>query len=403
MSQWFEIAKARAAEAASTPLRSDAIERLAVTRWPTRKTEAWKYTSLYALNDVNYPLATGGASETHLQIPNLEATYIRFDGQEWHVEGELPKGVSLSSARLNGRIKPNHHLFGNINDALAAQSLNLQVAAGATVSQPIVLSVAALENQEQHAAATVTIGDGAELTLIEMATGQGDGITTQFAEYHVGEGATFNHYRFALQHVPHFFFGGTHIRLEEKSTLNSFVMGFGAQIARLDVDIDHAGSFANANMDCIYLLRDKEHFDLHTTIEHSVANGTSEENVRVIAADQAKATFNGRIHIHRDAQKTLAEMNNRNLLLSRNAEINTKPELEIYADDVKCAHGATVAEMDEKSLYYLVSRGIPRKQAEIMLNFGFINELVDKIDDDAIASWIREQLVTKFNLMTGEL
>ena len=146
----------------------------------------------------------------------------------------------------------------------------------------------------------------------------------------------------------------------------------------------------------IYLLAEGELFDLHTTIEHAVPNCTTEENARGIVGDRAKAVFNGRIHIHRDAQKTLAELNNRNLLLSRRAVINTKPELEIYADDVKCAHGATVAEIDDTALYYLLTRGISRSQALIMLNFGFIRELINQIPNEDIAGWLLTQLHDRF-------
>ena len=167
----------------------------------------------------------------------------------------------------------------------------------------------------------------------------------------------------------------------------------------MDVDIIHAGEHANAKMNAIYLLAEGEFFDLHSTIEHAMPNGTTEENARGIIGDRARAVFSGRIHIHRDAQKTLAELNNRNLLLSRRAMINTKPELEIYADDVKCAHGATVAEIEEKALYYLLSRGIKRSKALVMLNFGFIQELVNAIDDESIRTWLLPMLSERFASM----
>jgi Fe-S cluster assembly protein SufD len=162
--------------------------------------------------------------------------------------------------------------------------------------------------------------------------------------------------------------GGSHFRIAEKGYLNSTMVGFGSVMSRLDVDVEYTGEHANADINAMFLLAEGENFDLQSTIEHAVPHCTTEENVRGIVGDRAKANFNGRIHIHRDAQKTLAELNNRNLLLSRRGQINTKPELEIYADDVKCAHGATIAEIEEKALYYLLSRGISRSQALIMLN-----------------------------------
>jgi Fe-S cluster assembly protein SufD len=193
--------------------------------------------------------------------------------------------------------------------------------------------------------------------------------------------------------------GGSHFKLHNRSTLNSTMVGYGSDLSRLDVDIHHAGEFADAKMNAIYLLAEGELFDLHSTIEHAMPNGTTEENARGIVGDKARAVFNGRIHIHRDAQKTLAELNNRNLLLSRRGVINTKPELEIYADDVKCAHGATVAEIDEEALYYLLTRGVPRSKALVMLNFGFIQELVNDVPNSAIREWLQPLLSERFSQM----
>ena len=170
-------------------------------------------------------------------------------------------------------------------------------------------------------------------------------------------------------------------------------------MSRLDTDLIYTGEHANADINALYLLAEGENFDLQTTIEHAVPNCTTTENVRGIVGDKAKANFNGRIHIHRDAQKTLAELNNRNLLLSRRGQINTKPELEIYADDVKCAHGATIAEIDEQALYYLLSRGISRSQALILLNFGFIQELINDIPLTPVREWLTELLSGRFAKM----
>src|SRR5690606_5608874 len=119
--------------------------------------------------------------------------------------------------------------------------------------------------------------------------------------------------------------------------------------------------------------------DYHTDVQHLVPHCTTQEIFRGIIADEAQAIFNGRIHIHPDAQKTLAELSNKNLLTSPRAEVNTKPELEIYADDVKCAHGATVSQLNATALYYLQSRGLSRREAEVMMSFGFINELLQDI------------------------
>jgi Fe-S cluster assembly protein SufD len=290
-------------------------------------------------------------------------------------------------------------LFGLVNDVLAADGVVIDVAPGVQIAQPVRIVYRTSAGVQAHARVLVRLGAEAKLAVIEQAEGSDTCFSTYFSEYALGAGASLEHYRFALQTGSAMCVGGCHFSLADKSALNSTLVGFGSDLSRLDVDVIHAGEFAHAKMNAIYLLDGSELFDLHTTIEHAKPNGTTVENVRGIVADKAKAVFNGRIHIHRDAQKTLAELNNRNLLLSENAEINTKPELEIYADDVRCAHGATVAEIDKGALYYLQTRGISRSAAQVMLNFGFINELVDDMPNAALADWLRPLLRDRFARM----
>jgi Fe-S cluster assembly protein SufD len=145
------------------------------------------------------------------------------------------------------------------------------------------------------------------------------------------------------------------------------------------------------------LLRKEEHVDYHTCIEHASPHCTTDEVFRGIIGDSASAVFNGRIHIHPDAQKTRAELSNRNLLTSAQAEINTKPELEIYADDVQCAHGATIAQLDPQMMHYLKTRGISSEEAEIMLSYGFINEVIDSIALKSLRDYLRPLLAKRFS------
>ena len=136
--------------------------------------------------------------------------------------------------------------------------------------------------------------------------------------------------------------------------------------------------------------------DYHTNVQHCVPHCTTSEIFRGIIADSAHAVFNGRIHIFPDAQKTLAELSNKNLITSNKAEVDTKPELEIYADDVKCAHGATVSQLNATALYYLQSRGVSRQEAEVMMSFGFINELLQDIAEPAVQDYLLPRLARLF-------
>ena len=160
--------------------------------------------------------------------------------------------------------------------------------------------------------------------------------------------------------------------------------------------VNHAGPGAYAALNGVYLPRGDEHIDYHSTIEHAVPHCQTDEVFRGIIADRATAVFNGRIHIHPDAQKTRAELSNKNLLTSAEAQINSKPELEIYADDVQCAHGATVAQLDELAMHYLRTRGVSRAEAEVMLSFGFINELIEALELESLRAYLRPLLALRF-------
>lgn len=411
MSQWLAhvIERAAAVDDWLSPVRAEALAKLKEQTWPGRRTEAWRYTSLHAVEDLS--LATESSVQAEAPaIAGLDALDLVFvDGRLTTplADLDLPEGVTIraltdkseAAEHVFTKVKPSHHLFGLVNDVLATQGVVIDVAQDAIIERPIRVVNFASDNVESHTRVLVSLGKNAKATVIEHGSGTGHSLNTAFAEYDIADEARLEHYRFALHQGDAIHVGGSHFKLANKSRLNSTLIGYGSQLTRLDVDIIHAGEHAHAKFNNAYLLAPKEHFDLHSTIEHAMPNGTTEENARGIIGDKAKAVFNGRIHIHRDAQKTLAELNNRNLLLSRGAQINTKPELEIYADDVQCAHGATVAEIDEEALYYLLTRGINKQMALVMLNFGFVQELVFDMPNKALADWLQPILKQRFEDM----
>lgn len=411
MSNWLDSAVTRGQAVSDwlSPKRSESLELLKAASWPTRKTEAWKYVPINVWDRADLQAANSEAPVFDA-IAGLDSIDLVFvDGQlRSSAVDDLPAGLSVTSIAAASEadqawaketftsVKPARHLFGLVNDVLATAGVLVRVEAGAQIERPVRIVNFVTEGAEAHTRVLVSVEDNASAVVIEQSSGTQLSRSTAFAEYRVGESAKLEHYRFALQTGGAMNAGGSHFELASKAELNSTLVGFGSQMSRVDVDVTHAGEYAFAKLNAIYLLDGKELFDLHSTIEHVAANGTTEENVRGIVADNSRAVFNGRIHIHRDAQKTLAELNNRNLLMSDRAEINTKPELEIYADDVRCAHGATIAEIDKKALYYMQSRGVSRAQAQIMLNFGFINELVDQMPNEILADWLRPQLRQRF-------
>ncbi len=411
MSSWLAqaIDSAEKIEDWLSPKRAISLAKLKETPWPGRKTEAWKYTPINAIERAQLSEKTGTAAKAS-EIDNLNSIDLVFvDGlfSEEASTSELPEGLTISSLQHAqswalesfNQTKPSKHFFGLVNDVLATQGCIIDVAANTTIEQPIRITNSFSEGAQAHTRAIVRIGESSKLTVIEQLEGDLASLNTFFAEYQISEKAHLEHYRLALQSGKALSVGGCHFNLNQASTLDSSLIGYGSQLSRVDMDVIHSAEHSNAKLNVIYLLDGKELFDLHSAIEHTKPNGVSEQNVRCIAADRANAIFNGRIHIHRDAQKILAQMNNRNLLMSPNAQINTKPELEIYADDVRCAHGATIAEIDEEAMFYLQSRGVSRSEAQIMLSFAFINELVDQMKNDAVAQWLRPMLRERFAQM----
>jgi len=417
MSQWLEQVIAHAADKPAegwlAQQRQSSLAKLKTGRWPTRKTEAWRYTSLAPV-EKRQPLSAS-ADNTAIDVPGIEGLdSIDLVFSQGQLVSELssiqfPDGVSVyalnsteSKAIADGRytsIKPDRHVFGLINDTLVEAGVVIHIAEGVKVEKPIRIVHVTSGSADNHSRILVSVSKGASAVVIEHGEGINDSMNTAFAEYDIAANASLEHYRFALFTANALHAGGSHFRLAESSYLNSTIVGFGSKLSRLDVDVEYTGENANADINAMYLLAEGENFDFQSCIEHAVPHCTTDEKVRGIVGDKAKANFNGRIHIHRHAQKTLAELNNRNLLLSRGGQINTKPELEIYADDVKCAHGATIAEIEERALYYLLSRGISRSQALIMLNFGFIQELINEINNTAIRDWMTELLRTRFAQM----
>ena len=416
MSEWLENAISRGQKIDDwlNPKRSRALELLSTTKWPTRKTEAWRYTPLRAIQSTKATQLDVVSDLTPLAIADLSAIELVFKNgklDKSQLSDTLPAGLTvtlgseLAAAQQSqavadfSEVKPDRHLFGLVNDALAQDVVIVNVEAGVKIEQPVRISSLLSQGAESHTRVQVTLGEGAELAVIEDVQAEGETLNTAFVEYFVSPKAHLEHYRFALQTGSNVSVGGCHFNMLDHSTMHSTIVAFGSDLSRLDTDIIHSGEFVDAKLNAIYLLDNNELFDLHATVEHAMPNGTTEENVRCIVGGRAKAVFNGRIHIHRDAQKTLAELNNRNLLVSKTAEINTKPELEIYADDVRCAHGATSAEVDKQALYYLQTRGIDRAQANIILNFGFINELIDLMPNKVLAEWIRPIIRARFSTM----
>ena len=395
---------------------------------PGRKTENWKYTSLkhietsgfYQHSDaVSQEQDIKGLSLSELAINGISGPVLVFvDGVFSSELSALPEQqadagysvVPFSQANSSQQAMINEHLgsvvalsrntdhpFASLNGSNVDEGVFIHVQKNKALSEPVQIVSISMPNTQPvtiNQRVLVVLDECSEATVIERFIGDGEQkpLTNGITELCLNDSARLTHYRLHQEGEQSSHIGGVHCRLERAANLNSFQLAMGSKLTRVDVVVHHRGEGAHCDLNGVYLPQHQQHVDFHTTIEHAVPHCTTSEIFRGIVGDSAKAVFNGRIHIHPDAQKTLAQLSNKNLLTSDKAEVNTKPELEIYADDVQCAHGATVAQLDKESVHYLKTRGVSEDDAMVMLSFGFINELINQITDQAVADFIRPEL-----------
>ena len=393
---------------------------------PTRKTESWRYTRLSAMAEkglFSAPLNTDKAAADSL-VPKLNGgqslSLVFVNGQLDTAQSDLDamnelKGLSVClfsqasesqsafiDAKLGTLVDSEQHPFSVLNESQLYDGLLIHVDKKADVQPIIDLVFTTTPGQSDFTVmprVLVALEPGSHAAVLEHYVSDNTAqsvFVNAVTECFVAENAHLHHYRLHTEHESAYHIGGVHVALDRSATLNSFHFALGSQVKRIDLVVHHRGEGGDAQINGIYLPSAAQHIDYHTCIEHAVPHCSSNEVFRGIIGDRAKAVFNGRIHIHKDAQKTMAQLSNKNLLTSDKAEIDTKPELEIYADDVQCAHGATVAQLDLGSMHYLRSRGISAVDAEVLLSFGFINELIDGIQHDTIAEFLRNLVRDKF-------
>ncbi len=388
--------------------------------WPSRRTERWKYTPLVALDKQSFTSPTAAvASGWEDKLIDIDAHRLVFINGQYSAEysSEAPVEVvrfaeasdeqaDIIQRHLGRLADSGEHLFAAMNEATLSDGVLLQVADSRRLDKPLYIVHLGAEDEGSLASARllVCLGRSAEAEVIEhyiTRDAEQAGFLTAQSEIFLAEGAHLQHYRLHLEDENVTRVGGVFVELMRDSQLRAFTLTKGASLLRTDYGIFHRGEGAHADLQGLYLPRNRQLVDYHTNVQHCVGHCTTNEVFRGIVGDSAKAVFNGRIHIHPDAQKTLAELSNKNLLTSRRAEVDTKPELEIYADDVRCAHGATVAQINEEALYYLQTRGIAREDARTLLSFGFVNELVEQVANRQVAEHLLPQLTAQFGLREG--
>ena len=353
-----------------------------------RREEAWKYTSLRPVVDASFGQSLTFADDSALlaRLPRIDAPRIVF------VDGEFRADLSAPPAAVEFSRFAEHGAFGTLArpDSEPLVALNTMLAQdGAVLSVPahvdaglVLLASIATDRAAFHPRHVIRLAGGARLKLLELSVGDGNYLHNPVFEVQVDEGASVTHVRLQDESLAAFHLSTLYAEIAERGAYDSFVLNLGARIARTEVHIRLAGVKGTAHMNGGQLLSGAQHADLTTVVKHDAPSCSSRQTVKNVLDGRSQAIFQGRIEVARIAQKTDGYQMNQALLLSPDAEIDTKPELEIFADDVKCSHGATVGELDAEQLFYLRSRGIPDAAARSMLVRAFLTEALDAVTDE---------------------
>ena len=389
-----------AAITTTSAVRSAALADWQASGWPGPRAEAWRFTRLAALDNRQFvqsgdliDLPAGGAEEAAAAIG---AHVLRFVNGVIDPAGMVspPSGIVMS--RLEGdenaltrlrELTPAGHPVSNLSLALMSAGILIDVTGH--VGAPLMLVFEGMgADLSAHPVVLLRLAKGARLQLAEWHE-TSVGLTAPLIGCDIAAGARLEQAKLQIESSATTHLSATGIALGEGASVDGFALSVGGQLSRLETHVAFAGEGADCKLSAIYMGRGVQHQDITTYMDHAVPNCTSSQIIRGVLDDRSRGVYQGRVHVAPDAQKTDGQQMARALLLSRKAEVDAKPELEIYADDVVCAHGATVGELDETQLFYLTSRGIPEDIARGMLVEAFLIDAIETIENELLAGLLR--------------
>jgi Fe-S cluster assembly protein SufD len=403
-------------------IRSSGVERFAEQGFPTTKSEEWRFTRVRPLLQHDFHVREEASPNG---LPADRASGLAFDDSGFHrlvfVDGHFaehlsstahPDGLDIRS--LRGALESNDPMVRKHVDKHAAADTNpfvalnsgylfdgavVHVARGVFVDKPIHLLFVSTSNGKgvmSQPRNLIVAEELARATVVESYVGVGKDVyfTNAVTEAVLAQGAHIDHYKVQKESLAAYHVGSLHAHMERDARFRTQYVSMGGALVRNDVATVLDGEGVDCRLDGLYIASGHQHMDSHTNIEHAKPHCESHELYKGILAGRARGVFNGKIHVHPDAQKTDAKQSNGCMLLSEDAQINTNPQLEIYADDVKCTHGAFVGQIDEKAVFYLRSRGLKGTEARHMLVQAFANEVLERIDVGPLRDRLGTDLVT---------
>jgi Fe-S cluster assembly protein SufD len=402
-----------------TELRRAAMERFVERGFPTMRDEDWRYTNLAALAATPFRVAGSAAADAVLTEmvqrsvigPSAWPRLVFVDGRHaprHSLARPLPGGARLSSlaeAMRGDQELIERHLarparwesdvFAALNTAFIEDGALLHVPDEAMLTAPIELvfltTQAGVLSQPRI---LIVAGPHSRFTVVERYLGLTDqaGFVNAISELAIGPGASVDHYVLQEQSAATFHMAGIHAALERDSTFATCEATFGALLARTTLEVRFGGEGGRASLAGLYVTGGRQHVDHHVTVDHAVPRCSSRQLYKGVLDGSARAVFDGRVIVRPNAQKTDAAQTNKHLLLSDAVEVDSKPRLEIFADDVKCTHGAAEGQLAPEAIFYLRSRGLDEGSARRLLTLGFVREVVDRITVEPIQRYLDRAL-----------
>jgi Fe-S cluster assembly protein SufD len=409
--------------AVAQSLRRAAFERFVTLGFPTTRNEDWHYTSASPIADHDFVLLAARSGD----VQKAELAPFLFGATDWHTMvfvngryarelssvGELPKGVTVldlatawtKEPALVGQIGSvagfENSAFTALNTAFMHDGAVVRIAPNVEVTRPIHLlfvADATAAKGMMHPRNLVLVGRHAKATVIEsyVSTSDATYFCNAVTEVSVGDGATLQHYKMQREGARALHVGTIETTQARDSHYISFSLATGAALSRTNIYTTLAGEGCGATLNGLYMLDGEQHCDHQTMIVHAQPNCFSREVYKGVLDGRSHGVFNGKVYVHPIAQKTDGKQTNNTLLLSDTAQIDTKPQLEIFADDVKCTHGATVGQIDQLALFYLKSRGIDHALARRLLTYAFAADVLEKIDVPEIREGLEQMSLERF-------
>lgn len=377
-------------------LQKEGVAMLSKRGLPTLKDEAWKYTAVDGLLKAPF---VNSMDDYKYHVGDFAHKLAWVNGV---VSGDYPEGVLVlplkealesHADKIKPHLSKSTHGFHALNLAMLHFGVFIYVPSGIKLEEPLILSHFNAKNDSAyHLRHVIVLEENSEATVVEDYSGDENSayFTTVFTDIALSKNAKLTHYKVQRESHKAYHIGQVSVSQASKSQFESHLLNVGGKLVRSDMLVKLSGARAQCLLNGLYLPGLNQHMDSHTLVEHLTPNCQSTQDYKGILKENGRAVFDGRVFVAKDAQHTNAAQQNKNLLLSPKAEINTKPQLDIFADDVMCTHGATVGQLDEEALFYLATRGIAREEAGSYLVHAFAKENLDKIPHPKIASWMAE-------------